>query len=62
MEIKIGELAVRTKCETVTIRYYEKEGYCQSQRAVMVTSGSTVSLMSNACNSFAIVGLWTLRW
>ncbi|EAM7373093.1 TPA: Cd(II)/Pb(II)-responsive transcriptional regulator [Citrobacter freundii] len=26
MEIKIGELARRTKCETVTIRYYEKEG------------------------------------
>lgn len=26
MEIKIGELAKRTGCEVVTIRYYEKEG------------------------------------
>jgi Cd(II)/Pb(II)-responsive transcriptional regulator len=26
MEIKIGELAKRTRCEIVTIRYYEKEG------------------------------------
>lgn len=26
MEMKIGELARRTRCEVVTIRYYEKEG------------------------------------
>ena len=26
MEIRIGELAKRTRCEIVTIRYYEKEG------------------------------------
>lgn len=26
MEIRIGELAQRTGCEVVTIRYYEKEG------------------------------------
>lgn len=26
MDIKIGELARRTECQTVTIRYYEKEG------------------------------------
>lgn len=26
MEMKIGELAKRTRCEIVTIRYYEKEG------------------------------------
>lgn len=26
MDIKIGELASRTDCQTVTIRYYEKEG------------------------------------
>lgn len=26
MSIKIGELAMRTGCEIVTIRYYEKEG------------------------------------
>ncbi|KSW27500.1 MAG: Cd(II)/Pb(II)-responsive transcriptional regulator [Burkholderiales bacterium 66-5] len=26
MKIRIGELAQRTRCEVVTIRYYEKEG------------------------------------
>lgn len=26
MEIRIGELAKRTRCEIVTIRFYEKEG------------------------------------
>lgn len=33
MEIRIGELAKRTRCEIVTIRYYEKEGLLPSFRS-----------------------------
>ncbi|MGX9738572.1 MerR family DNA-binding transcriptional regulator [Pseudocitrobacter corydidari] len=29
MEIRIGDLAKRSGCEVVTIRYYEKEGLLQ---------------------------------
>jgi DNA-binding transcriptional MerR regulator len=39
MEIRIGDLAKRSGCEVVTIRYYERKGYCQSQREAVATFG-----------------------
>jgi hypothetical protein len=54
MEIRIGDLAKRSGCEVVTIRYYEKEGLLPSQREAVATFGCTVRRTLSACNSSVI--------
>jgi len=59
MKIRIGELAQRTRCEVVTIRYYEKKGCCQRLRAAVATSDCMATPTLSACSSFDTAALST---
>jgi len=54
MEIRIGDLAKRSGCEVVTIRYYEKEGLLPKPARSVATFGCTVRRTLSACNSSVI--------
>jgi hypothetical protein len=61
MNIQIGELAKRTACPVVTIRFYEQEGLLpppgRSRGIFACMARSTWS----ACSSFVTAGLWICR-